>query len=123
MHKSISKYVRPIQVLGEMKATTYSNLAMVYWKRKQLLQALAAIQFATDLEEKLIEDNYESKRITIIQSYLNKGSIQSGLSKHDKALESFKRSLYFISIIENEQSRRTQTENEEEKTQEKEGNP
>lgn len=66
MHKSISKYVRPIQVLGEMKATTYSNLAMVYWKRKQLLQALAAIQFATDLEEKLIEDNYESKRITII---------------------------------------------------------
>jgi len=37
MHKSISKFVRPIQVLGEMKATTYGNLAMVYWKRKQLL--------------------------------------------------------------------------------------
>lgn len=75
MNKSIHKFVRPLQKYGEMKVLTFNNLACIYQKRRQFALALKSVSFAVDLEEKLVSDNFEPAKTSIVSTLINKAAI------------------------------------------------
>lgn len=87
MTKSLSKYVQPIQILGQVKVLTFNNLACIYKLKKKLALALKAVNFALEIEQRLLVENFGDAQTSIISTKLNKVALLSQSNKHDAAID------------------------------------
>lgn len=52
------------------------------------------------LEEKLAEQDYGNSIKEVVTSFLNRSAILSELNKHDKAIQSVDKAVYYIGMLE-----------------------
>jgi hypothetical protein len=83
MFKPIRSMIHPIEKILQMRVLCFNNLSCIYKLNKQYEDALKAVEVALEIEESLLEKNYEDTFKTISSTYINKCVILSELSMHD----------------------------------------
>lgn len=94
--KNINLVISIPEKLSEFKILTYNNLSCIYRNIGKLSLALKVLNYAVDLEEKLVEKEYGTSYLSIVSTYLNKSAILSEMKKYEKAIEAVFRSIDFL---------------------------
>lgn len=93
MFKPVRALVQPPEKVLQLRVLCFNNLSCIYKLNKQFEDALKAVEVALEIEEALLEKNYEDTFKTISSTYINKCVILSELSLHDEAIKTIKASL------------------------------
>ena len=75
--------VKPMEKLLQLRALSFNNLSCLYKENKQTEDALKALEVALEIEEALLDKNYEDTYKSIASTYINKCVILSSLSLHE----------------------------------------
>jgi hypothetical protein len=72
-----------MEKLLQLRALSFNNLSCLYKENKQTEDALKALEVALEIEEALLDKNYEDTYKSIASTYINKCVILSSLSLHE----------------------------------------
>jgi tetratricopeptide (TPR) repeat protein len=86
--------------LTRLRVLTFSNLSYIYRDLNRYAEALKAVNYSIQLEEKLVEIDYSTSLKDIITSLLNRSAILSELNRHDKSVQSVEKALEYIKRLE-----------------------
>jgi tetratricopeptide (TPR) repeat protein len=86
MVPTVSKYIEE-SLLMKLKILNFNNITCIYKKLKKHGIALRSINYALELEEKLLVMNNNEEKYDIIPTYLNKAAIYSEMKKHREAID------------------------------------
>ena len=92
-YKPIRNNLRPQEKLLQLRALTFNNLSCMYKENKQYEDALKALEVALEIEENLLDKNFEETYKSVASTYINKCVILSHLNLHEEAIETIKTSL------------------------------
>jgi regulator of PEP synthase PpsR (kinase-PPPase family) len=79
MFKAVHNMIHPLEMILQMRALCFNNLSCIYKLNKQYEDALKALDVAIEVEESLLEKDYEDTFETISSTYINKCVILSEL--------------------------------------------
>lgn len=85
MVPEVSKYVDET-LLTKLKILNFNNICCIYKKLKKYGIALRSINYALELEEKMLTINNNEEKYDIVPTYLNKAAIYSDMKKHRQAI-------------------------------------
>ena len=77
----------------QLRALSFNNLSCLYKEHKQYEDALKSLEVALEIEENLVDKNFEETYKSVASTYINKCVILSRLNLHDEAIETIKTSL------------------------------
>jgi tetratricopeptide (TPR) repeat protein len=92
-YKPVRNNLRPQEKLLQLRALCFNNLSCIYKENRQNEDALRALEVALEIEEGLLDKNFEDTYKSIASTYINKCVILSHLSLHEEAIETIKTSL------------------------------
>ena len=92
-YKPIRNHVRPVEKLLQLRAVTFNNLSCLYKENRKSDDALKSLEVALEIEETLLDKNFEDTYKSIASTYINKSVIMSGMSLHEEAIETIETSL------------------------------
>lgn len=93
LYKPVYSRIEPFDKVLDLRILCFNNLSCIYRQFKLYQDAVKAVDKAIQMEEILVEHDYEDSRKNIASTYINKAVILSELGLHLESIETIKKAL------------------------------